>query len=312
VLFATITVIGPATIPVGRLLAFQVTFGIFLTGVASIAGAAAAITQQRPTVRSALELAATPVESGPGRADPGPLRGSISLAGVIFRYVPTQRPVLDGVSLHIEPGELVAVAGHSGSGKSTIIRVLLGFEQPEQGSVLFDDKDLSSLDVEAVRRQMGVVLQDGQLLPGTVGDNIRGVASLSISEQWELAELVALADDIRAMPMGLDTPVMLNGGAFSGGQRQRLCIARALASRPRILLLDEATSALDNITQRVITDNLAQLGMTRILVAHRLSTMAGADRIVVLDAGRVVEQGTYAELMATPGPFFALAERQVL
>jgi NHLM bacteriocin system ABC transporter ATP-binding protein len=312
VLYATITVIGPATIPLGRLLAFQVSLGIFLTGVASLAGAAAAITQQRPTVRSALELAATPVESGPGRADPGPLRGSIALAGVTFRYVPAQRPVLDGVSLRIEPGELVAVAGHSGSGKSTIIRVLLGFEQPEQGSVLFDDKDLSSLDVEAVRRQMGVVLQDGQLLPGTVGDNIRGVASLSISEQWELAELVALADDIRAMPMGLDTPVMLNGGAFSGGQRQRLCLARSLAARPRILLLDEATSALDNITQRVITDNLAQLGMTRILVAHRLSTMVGADRIVVLEGGRVVEQGTYTELMATPGPFFALAERQLL
>jgi ABC-type bacteriocin/lantibiotic exporter with double-glycine peptidase domain len=231
---------------------------------------------------------------------------------VTFRYVATQRPVLEELSLRIEPGELVALAGHSGCGKSTIIRILLGFERPEQGSVLFDDKDLSSLDVEAVRRQMGVVLQDGQLLPGTVGDNISGVASLSVAEQWELAEVVALADDIRAMPMRLDTPVMLNGGAFSGGQRQRLCIARALAARPRILLLDEATSALDNITQRVITDNLAQLGMTRVLVAHRLSTMVGADRILVLEGGRLVEQGTYDQLMASRGRFFTLAERQVL
>ena len=158
--------------------------------------------------------------------------------------------------------------------------------------MLYDDQPLGSLDLGAVRRQLGVVLQDGQLLPGTIHDNLGGVASLSESEAWELAEIVALADDIRAMPMKLATVVTLNGGAFSGGQRQRLLIARALAARPRILLLDEATSALDNITQRVITDNLAQLGMTRVVVAHRLSTMAGADRILVVDDGRLVESGT--------------------
>jgi ATP-binding cassette subfamily C protein len=166
--------------------------------------------------------------------------------------------------------------------------------------------------VEAVRRQLGVVLQDGHLTPGTVRENLSGVASLTESDAWELAEVVALADDIRAMPMGMDTMVTLNGGAFSGGQRQRLLIARALAGRPRILLLDEATSALDNVAQRIITDNLAQLGMTRIVVAHRLSTMVDADRIFVVESGRIVEEGTFDDLMARAGAFYALATRQVL
>jgi ABC-type bacteriocin/lantibiotic exporter with double-glycine peptidase domain len=192
------------------------------------------------------------------------------------------------------------------------MRLLVGFEQPEQGSVLFDGQDLSSLDLQAVRRQLGVVLQEGHLIPGAVRENLAGVASLTEQEAWELAEVVALADEIRAMPMGMDTMVTLNGGAFSGGQRQRLLIARALAGRPRILLLDEATSSLDNISQRVITDNLAQLGMTRIVVAHRLSTMVDADRILVVDRGRVVEEGTYDDLMGRQGHFHRLAARQIL
>jgi ABC-type bacteriocin/lantibiotic exporter with double-glycine peptidase domain len=149
-------------------------------------------------------------------------------------------------------------------------------------------------------------------MPGTVRQNLAGMASLGDAEAWELAELVALADDIRAMPMGMDTVITLNGGAFSGGQRQRLLIGRALAAHPRILMLDEATSALDNIAQRVITHNLAELGMTRIIVAHRLSTIVGADRILVVDRGRIVEDGTYAELMERGGTFHALASRQVL
>jgi ABC-type bacteriocin/lantibiotic exporter with double-glycine peptidase domain len=252
------------------------------------------------------------METSAERTDPGMLRGSIAFAGVRFRYQPNMRAVLDGLSFRVEPSEMVAIAGHSGCGKSTMIRMLLGFEQPEEGTILFDDQDLTSLDVEAVRRQLGVVLQDGQLAPGTIRENIAGVATMSDAELWELAAIVALDEDIRAMPMGMDTVITLNGGAFSGGQRQRLLIARALANRPRILLLDEATSALDNVTQRVITDNLAQLGMTRIVIAHRLSTMVDADRIMVLDAGRIVEQGDFAELMASRGRFHALASRQLL
>jgi NHLM bacteriocin system ABC transporter ATP-binding protein len=311
-LFGGVAVIGPQKVGVDIFVAFQTTYNLFLTGVAASVGAAGTALSMRPTLDRAIELTSELPESDRDRADQGELRGAVGLAGVTFRYHPNMRPVLDDMTFRIEPSEMVAIAGRSGSGKSTIIRLLLGFEHPEEGSVLFDDQHLSSLDVEAVRRQLGVVLQDGQLTPGTVHENLAGVASLTEQEAWELAEVVALADDIRAMPMRMDTVVSLNGGAFSGGQRQRLLIARALAARPRILLLDEATSALDNIAQRIITRNLAELGMTRIVVAHRLSTMVDADRILVVDRGRLVEEGTYKDLMARQGPFHALATRQLL
>jgi ATP-binding cassette subfamily C protein len=311
-LYAGVASIGPQNIGIGLFMAFQTTYLLFLSGVALAAAAAGTVLQLRPVLRRATELTQAPLESGSGRADPGRLKGGLSLTQVTFRYDATARPVLDNLSLQVEPGEMVAIAGHSGSGKSTLLRILLGFEEPEQGSVLFDDQQLVSLDVEAVRRQLGVVMQDGQLIPGSVHENIAGVATLSEQQAWELAEIVALADDIRAMPMGMLTMVTLNGGAFSGGQRQRLLIARALAARPQILLLDEATSALDNITQRVITKNLAELGMTRIVIAHRLSTLVHADRIIVLEHGRIAEEGDFDTLMARNGTFRSMATRQLL
>jgi ABC-type bacteriocin/lantibiotic exporter with double-glycine peptidase domain len=311
-LFTGVTLIGPSSIAVDVFVAFQTTFNLFVAGVVSALGAAGAVLPLRPALHRAIELTREMPESSPEGSSHGELRGAVGFAAVTFRYQPTMRPVLEEMTFRVEPGEMVAIAGPSGSGKSTIMRLLLGFEQPEQGSVLFDDQHLTSLDVAAVRRQLGVVLQNGELIPGTVHENIGGVASLTEPEAWELAEVVALADDIRAMPMGMSTVVTLNGGAFSGGQRQRLLIARALAARPRILLLDEATSALDNVTQRVIMRNLAQLGMTRIVVAHRLSTMVDADRILVVHAGRVVEEGTFEELVARGGMFQRLASRQML
>jgi NHLM bacteriocin system ABC transporter ATP-binding protein len=312
VLFTGVAIVGPAAISVGVFLAFQTTYNLFLTGVGSTVTAAGTVQALRPTLERAVELTSEPPEWDPDRAEQGRLTGAVAFAGVTFRYQPTMRPVLDEISFKIEPSEMVAIAGHSGSGKSTIIRLLVGFEEPEQGSVLYDGQHLSSLDLEAVRRQLGVVLQEGHLIPGTVRENLAGVASLTEQDAWELAEVVALADEIREMPMGMDTMITLNGGAFSGGQRQRLLIARALAGRPRILLLDEATSSLDNVSQRVITENLAQLGMTRIVVAHRLSTMIDADRILVIDRGRVVEEGPYDELMSREGHFHRLAARQIL
>jgi len=297
---------------VGAFIAFQTTYMLFVAGIMTFVAGIGTALQLRPAMQRAAELVAEAPESGEGRSDPGPLRGEVSLRGVVFRYQPDMPAVLNELDLHIDAGEMVAIVGHSGCGKSTILRVLLGFETPEAGSVEFDDRELSSLDVESVRRQFGVVLQDGQLMPGTIHQNLAGATTLSPDEAWELAEMVSLADDIRAMPMKLDTMITLNGGAFSGVHRQRIHIARALATRPRILLLDEATSALDNVTQRVVGDNLAQLGITRIVVAHRLSTIIGADRIVVLHAGQVVEEGTYEELMERRSAFHSLATRQVL
>jgi NHLM bacteriocin system ABC transporter ATP-binding protein len=311
-LFTGVAIIGPSAIAIGVFVAFQTTYNLFLTGVSSTVTATGTVLSLRPNLDRAIELTSELPEWDPDRAEQSRLRGSVAFAGVTFRYQPTMRPVLDEITFRIEPSEMVAIAGHSGCGKSTIMRLLVGFEEPEQGSVLFDGQDLSSLDLEAVRRQLGVVLQEGHLIPGSVRENLAGVASLTEQEAWQLAEVVALADEIRAMPMGMDTMVTLNGGAFSGGQRQRLLIARALAGRPRILLLDEATSSLDNISQRVITENLAQLGMTRIVVAHRLSTMVDADRILVVDRGRVVEEGSYDDLMSTEGHFYRLAARQML
>jgi NHLM bacteriocin system ABC transporter ATP-binding protein len=312
VLFTGVAIIGPSAIAVGVFVAFQTTYNLFLGGVTSTVTAAGTVLSLRPNLDRAIELTSEQPEWDPERAEQGQLRGAVAFAGVTFRYQPAMRPVLDELTFRIEPSEMVAIAGHSGCGKSTVMRLLVGFEEPEQGSVLFDGQDLSSLDLEAVRRQLGVVLQEGHLIPGTIRENLSGVASLREQEAWELAEVVALADEIRAMPMGMDTIVSLNGGAFSGGQRQRLLIARALAGRPRILLLDEATSSLDNVAQRVITENLAELGMTRIVVAHRLSTMVDADRILVIDRGRIAEQGTYDELMNRKGHFYRLAERQML
>jgi ATP-binding cassette subfamily C protein len=312
VLFGGVALAGPAGITAGVFVAFQTTYNLFLTGVGGATNAVGTVLQMRPAVQRAVEMAQEPLEVEGPRSEQGRLRGSVAFAGVTFRYLPDAPAVLEGMTFRVDPGELVAIAGPSGTGKSTIVRLLLGFETPEQGSVLLDDQHLESLDVTAVRRQLGVVLQDGQLIPGTVRDNLAGVASLTDAEVWELAETVALADDIRAMPMGLATVVTLNGGAFSGGQRQRLLIARALATRPRVLLMDEATSALDNVTQQVVTRNLAELGMTRIVIAHRLSTMVDADRILVLGGGRVVEEGGYDELMALGGRFHDLAVRQVL
>lgn len=297
---------------VGAFIAFQTTFGLFMSGISAFVGGIAVVLQMAPAMGRATELVSDILESGEGRSDPGVLTGAISLRSVTFRYQPDSPPVLHELDLNIQAGEMVAVVGHSGCGKSTLLRILLGFESPEQGSILFDDQDLSSLDVESVRRQLGVVLQDGQLMPGTIRQNLAGAVTLSDDDAWELAETVALADDIRAMPMQLETMITLNGGAFSGGQRQRILIARALAARPRVLLLDEATSALDNVTQRVVTDNLSELGMTRIIVAHRLSTIVSADRIVVFDSGKVAEQGTYDELMSRNGIFYSLATRQIV
>ena len=206
----------------------------------------------------------------------------------------------------------MALVGPSGGGKSTLLRLLLGFETAVQGKIYYDGQDLEALDLRSVRRQLGVVLQNGTLMAGTILSNIRGVSSIDKQQAWRAAGLASLAEDISAMPMKMFTVLGPGGGTLSGGQRQRLMIARAVANDPRILFFDEATSALDNKSQAAVGESLGRLDATRIVIAHRLSTIRNADKIFVLDGGRVVEAGTYDELIANGGLFEKLASRQLV
>ena len=247
----------------------------------------------------------TPPAAHPPAVDP-----AVRLSHVTKRYG-SGPLVLDDVSLRAEPGEFVAIVGPSGAGKSSLLRQLLGFEEPESGSTYFDNHDLAGINVQAVRRQMGVVLQNGRLMSGSIFRNIAGVSALTMDQAWEAARMAGLDEDIEMMPMGMFTFLGEGSSAISGGQRQRLMIARAIASKPRILLFDEATSALDNRSQAIVSSSLQDLKATRIVIAHRLSTIISADRIYVLKAGRIVQSGTYEELMEREGPFRELAARQI-
>ncbi len=245
-----------------------------------------------------------------GGIDPGDVRGDIEFSNVTFRYAARTPNAIEDVSFRIRQGEYVAFVGPSGCGKSTIHRLLLGFEQPTSGSIFLDGHDLSGLDIVAVRQRMGVVLQNGKLVAGSIYENIAGLSPLSADEAWSAARAAGLADDIRAMPMQMRTVVPADGAGFSMGQKQRLLIARAFARRPRVLLFDEATSALDNRAQAVVQSTLGKLGATRVVIAHRLSSIRNVDRIYVLDKGRIVERGAFDDLIERGGLFAALARRQ--
>lgn len=241
----------------------------------------------------------------------GKLRGGVRLDHVTFGYSPLAEPLLEDFSLDVEPGRSIALVGPSGCGKSTLMRLLLGFERPQRGAVYYDGRDLASVDAGSVRKRIGVVLQDGRLFAGSIYDNIAiSAPGLTLEQAWEAAELAGLSDDIDAMPMGMNTMVTEGGGGMSGGQRQRIMIARAIAAKPKILMFDEATSALDNVTQKIVSDSLESLKCTRLVIAHRLSTIRACSRIVVLDGGRIVEDGTYDELVERGGLFADLVARQ--
>ncbi len=266
-----------------------------------------------PRVEDLGELATAEPEARTERVDPGELRGEIEVAGVTFAYSDDSPAVLDDLSLRIRPGQFVAIVGPSGCGKSTLLRLLLGFEQPRSGSVLYDGQDLGDLDVAAVRRQCGTVLQDGQLFAGTLRENIAGAGNYSLERLWDAARMAGIDADIADLPMGMSTMIPFGGGTLSVGQRQRLLIARALVGRPRILFFDEATSALDNRTQEIVTASTNALAATRVVIAHRLSTVVDADIIVVMDRGHVVQSGRYEQLMTDDAGLFAqLARRQLL
>ena len=239
------------------------------------------------------------------------LNGRITLQNITFSYTKQMPPVLENLSLDINQGEYVAIVGMTGCGKSTITRLMLGFEKPDFGFILYDGKELGSLDITSLRRNIGVVLQNGDIFRGTIFSNIV-ISGTNLSEEdaWEAAEIAGIADDIRRMPMQMNTMVPDGGRGISGGQKQRLLIARAIVSKPSILIFDEATSALDNITQKAVSDALGELNCTRIVIAHRLSTVQNCDRILVLDGGRIAEEGTYEELMKQNGLFVKLVKKQ--
>ncbi|MFM1942250.1 MAG: hypothetical protein RI897_1232 [Verrucomicrobiota bacterium] len=295
----------------GRFLAFASAFSLFLYATLEAGQALLSVLHALPVYERAKPVLETLPEIDALKSPPGQLRGRIELNQVSFRYQPDSPPVLQNVSLQIEPGECVAIVGPSGSGKSTLLRLLLGFEKPEAGSLSYDGMDLAGLDVLAVRRQMGVVLQNGKLLPGDIYENIVGSSLFTLDDAWDAARRAGLEPDIQAMPMGMHTVLGEGGETLSGGQKQRLMIARAIIGKPRILLFDEATSALDNRTQATVTRNLGQLGATQVIIAHRLSTIMNADRILVLQQGRIVQTGTYQELIQQAGPFQDLARRQL-
>jgi ABC-type bacteriocin/lantibiotic exporter with double-glycine peptidase domain len=221
--------------------------------------------------------------------------------------------VLENLSLKIRAGEYVAIVGRTGCGKSTLVRLLLGFEKPQRGAIYYDGHDLNNIDPRSLRKKMGVVTQNGQLFHGDIFANITiSAPQLTLEEAWAAAEIAGIADDIREMPMGMQTMISEGQGGISGGQKQRLMIARAVAPKPKILIFDEATSALDNVTQKQVSEALDALKCTRIVIAHRLSTIRNCDRILVMDGGRIAEQGTYEQLIAKKGRFAELVARQRL
>ncbi|MFM8259706.1 MAG: ATP-binding cassette domain-containing protein [Vulcanococcus sp.] len=272
----------------------------------------AGLQRRLPAWQQAELLLRCPSEWRPAASDPGLLRGEISAAGVAFRYGPDQPWVLKDVSFEAAAGSFLAVVGASGCGKSTLLRLLLGFEQPERGQLCFDGRPAESLQHELLRSQIGTVLQNAQLVGSTILEVIAAGRPLSLEQAWQLAEQVGLAEELRCLPMGMQTLVPAGGASLSGGQRQRLAIARALVGQPRLLLFDEPTSALDNRSQQQVLQSLEQLALTRVVVAHRLSTVRHADQILVLAGGRVAQCGRFEELRRQSGPFAELMRRQEL
>ncbi|GHF86686.1 NHLP bacteriocin export ABC transporter permease/ATPase subunit [Streptomyces thermodiastaticus] len=304
---------GPArgTMSAASFLAFNTSVTMLLTSVTQLTGAFVSAVAALPLFEEIRPVLDARPEVRTGSNRPGPLSGAIEARRLSFRYTDDGPLVLDDVSFQVKPGEFVAIVGPSGCGKSTLLRLLIGFDRPLSGSVLYDGQDLAALDQSAVRRQCGVVLQHAQPLNGSILDVIRGTEPCSPEEAMAAAEMAGLAEDIRRMPMGLHT-IVSGGSSISGGQRQRLMIAQALVRRPRILFLDEATSALDNDTQRTVIDSTRKLNATRVVIAHRLSTVLDADRVVVMEDGRITEQGTPAELLAdTSGRLHELVRRQM-
>lgn len=294
----------------GDFIAFSAAFGTFFAGLVALAETLLQTLSLVPMFERAKPILETVPESDDGKGHAGELLGGLELANVSFQYGDGPE-IVKGVSFSIRPGGYIALVGPSGAGKSTLLRLLLGFEKPTTGAIYYDHQDLATVDIQSVRRQLGVVLQNGQLIPGDIFTNIVGASTLSLDDAWRAARMVGLDEDINQMPMGMHTVIGEGSSTLSGGQRQRILIARAIVHRPRLIFFDEATSALDNRTQAIVTRSLEQLRVTRVVIAHRLSTIINADRIIVLRNGQVEQIGDYATLIAQPGLFADLSRRQI-
>jgi NHLM bacteriocin system ABC transporter ATP-binding protein len=310
-IFAAVAAFSRSSLSTGDFVAFTVAFSQVLNAGLQTSASLASILAIVPIYERAQPILQTLPEVDGAKTDPGELTGDIEVNHISFRYKQDGPTILKDLSLRVEPGRFVALVGPSGSGKSTMLRLLLGFETPESGAIYYDGQDLAGLDLRAVRRQTGTVLQNGKVMTGLLLQNIIGSSLLTVDDAWEAARMAGLEDDIKEMPMGMFTLVSEEGGTFSGGQRQRLLIARAIASKPRIIFFDEATSSLDNRTQEQVSRSLEGLHATRVVIAHRLSTIVNADYIYVFQDGQIIQQGTYTELIEQPGLFAELAKRQI-
>lgn len=311
-LYALVMWLPHASLSTGHFLAFMAAFAGLQSAAVQMTLVMSTTLNIVPLYKRLSPILITMPENPPGKQAPGRLEGHIELRDVSFAYAHPGEDIFKGINLEIQPGEFVAVTGPSGSGKSTLLRLLLGFNQARTGGVYYDRQEINSLDIFQVRRQIGIVLQNGKLMGGELYRCILGARNLDIDAAWEAARAVGLEDEIKALPMGMNTVVPPGGSTFSGGQCQRILIAQAIIAKPRILFFDEATSALDNRSQAIVSQSIAQFDSTRLVIAHRLSTIRHADRICVLENGGIVESGTYDELMAKKAAFYRLAQRQLI
>ncbi|ATW23938.1 NHLP bacteriocin export ABC transporter permease/ATPase subunit [Candidatus Formimonas warabiya] len=304
---------GISGISAADYIAFNLAYGAVSGAIIALASIAMIVANIKPLLEMVRPILETIPEYSENKKILTSLSGNIEVNNLTFRYTEEGPPILENVSFKIRPGEYIAVVGKTGCGKSTLMRLLLGFEKPETGAIYYDGHNLENLDLRSLRQCIGVDLQNGKLFSGDIFSNIIITAPWkTLDDAWEAARLAGMEEDIKAMPMGMHTMISEGSGGVSGGQRQRLLIARAIVSKPNILFFDEATSALDNITQKHVSDSLAALKCTRIVIAHRLSTIRNCDKIIVLDSGKIVEEGNYEALIAKQGAFYELAKRQMV
>lgn len=311
-IFYLVIVSGQLELSVGMFLGFTSAFGIFTGVFRDFVLDILDLYRERERIRRFAPIFTEATEDSGAGELPGKLTGAVRVDHLSFSYGGSGRNVLNDISFSIRPGEYVGIVGSSGCGKSTLLKLLLGFETPVSGTITYDGRDLKKLDKSAFRKQLGVVLQEGRLIAGSIYENIVLTSpGASIQEVEAVVDAVGLREDLQQMPMGLHTVLSETSGTISGGQMQRILIARAIISHPSILIFDEATSALDNLTQAAVSRNLDRMQITRIVVAHRLSTIRNCDRILVMDGGRIVEEGNYDTLMEKRGMFWQLASRQL-